>query len=210
MMTLLVVVLMILSALVIALPGTQGREYGMNPAATSSGNIQPNPTLNVNVSWSTFQHGWNPLEYNNGTANLTLNAQASTLYPNYISVNPADIQANGSLTNNGLGTNKTSWDSYFDHLLSSTPQTISIKNGAAIDTFNTSTTEAQSAGIYGTIPITYYPSDNIAYDYLTMIVGFSGHALTGAQAWILFQNGTDSAQSPTSTTMQPNQIQYVS
>ena len=102
-MTLLVVVLMILSALVIALPGTQGREYGMNPAASSSANIQPNPTLNTNITWSTFHKGWNPLEYSNGSGNLTLETGMSSIYANPISVNPADLVAPGALQSDKLG-----------------------------------------------------------------------------------------------------------
>ena len=94
MMAIFVATVMILSALVIALPGMQGREYGMNPAVTSSSNIQPNPTMNVNITWSIYHNGWNPLEYNNGTANTTLNTDLSTIYTNPISVNPADLQSN--------------------------------------------------------------------------------------------------------------------
>ena len=181
-------------------------------AATPSSatvHIQPNPTMNTNVTWSTFYHGWNPLEYNNGTANVSLNAEPSNTYVNYISVNPADIQANGTLTYNGIGVNKTAWETYMTSPYTTTPQTITQSKGVLKDAFNTSATTSEAAGMFGVIPITYYPSNNIEYDYLTMIVGLSGSDVAGVSAHIAFENGTGNQQT-TSTTILPGQIQYVS
>ena len=135
--------------------------------------------------------------------------EPSTFYQNYITINPADIQANGTLTNNGLGANKTTWESYFDFAYTSTPQTVSNSNGILTDKFNTSTTDGQNAGLYGNIPITYYPSANINYDYITMIEGLSGQNITGVSADVVFENSSASqSESATTTTIYPNQIQY--
>ena len=211
MMAIFVATVMILSALVIAFPGMVGREYGMNPAATSSANIQPNPTLNTNVSWSVFNHGWSPLEYSNGSANLSLNAQPSALYPNYISVNPADIQANGTLTHDKLGSMTTAWDnlSWVDYSGTGSSASITtLPNGEIQIKDNTSTTVSVGAtyGLY--IYTSCFPSNNPQYDYLTIIAGLSGPAMTGVSASIEVWN--ESASAGFIGTMYPGQTSYLS
>ena len=211
-MTLLAVVLMILSALVIALPGMQGREYGMNPAATSSSNIQPNPTLNTNVTWSTFTDGWTPLEYSNGSANLTLNAEPSVFYANYITVDPADIQANHTLTNDKLGTMTTTWENTTWQATGSTGEgsyeTDTIQTyGSLTVKANTSSTTAETSGYYITVPLSDFPSNNLQYDYLTGILTFSGAQISGVSATMKISNQTSVDQYVTIT---PGQSVYFS
>ena len=214
MMTLLVVVLMILSALVIALPGMQGREYGMNPAATSSSNIQPNPTMNVNITWSTYHKGWSPLEYNNGTANLSLNTQLSTLYVNPISVNPSDIKANGSLQNDKLGSSNDIWENtslYTDDSTTndSSYARITSSNGYLEICGNTSQEKYTQAEYSITINVANFPSNNLAYDYATLMYGLSGAPMTGVGARIGFVNSSyDGARF--GSEIHPGQVAYIS
>ena len=56
-MVLLVTLLMLLEAMAGTAP-----VQSINPAAASA-NIQPNPSMNTNVTWSMFHSGWNALEY---------------------------------------------------------------------------------------------------------------------------------------------------
>jgi hypothetical protein len=199
MMTLFVAVLMILSALVIALPGAQGRENGMNPAATASGTIQPNPILNTNVSWSTFYSTWAPLEYSNGSANLSLNAGMSTFYSNPISINPADLVASKTLQNDIVGGKAWGSTTNTTGAISSGGVGTVISHGiyttAGVneDYISTNTTDAGSTNDVITppsIPIADYPSNNILYDYLTVAFQLKGPHLTGANAYIIVENQT--------------------
>lgn len=135
--------------------------------------IQPNPTVNTNITWSTFYHGWSPLEYNNGTANVSLNAQESTVYANPISVNPSDIAAKGTLQNDKIG------GSYWNASTGSTGNTApgevykqgTVTTGGATQLWesgNQSAAGAASEGRIIGITTTSYPSNNLAYDYLTV------------------------------------------
>ena len=192
MMAIFVATVMILSALVIALPGMQGREYGMNPAATSSANIQPNPTLNTNVTWSVFHNGWNPLEYSNGTANLTLNTAYSSLYANPINVNPLDIK--GSIQNYtkriANSTTNLEWNEINPlgewaggsrgGVGGGAVFTLSNTSGLVQFTLNTSAASANEQGAGICIDTASLPSTNLQYDYLTASAEItSGTLITG-------------------------------
>ena len=226
MLAIFVAILMILSALVIALPGMQGREYGIHPAASASsqGNIQPDPLLNTNVTWSTFNAGWNPLEYSNGTANLTLNAELSSLYANPISVNPAHIiyasnstWMNASLFatrvfNTGIGT------------VISTPTKTTYEGVPAIEaTVNTSAAATNIGVLDIQIPLTDMPSNNLAYDYVTAAGIATGKSLptgsgvflgtnnaTGVNINLVSQNATGLHETHTPTTGNTGQPFYMS
>ena len=190
-MAIFVATVMILSALVIALPGTQGREYGISPAAaTSSSNIQPNPTMNTNVTWSVFHKGWSPLEYSNGTANLSLNAQASTYYANPISVNPADIQ--GITGNYAPALNQSNWSHSPDWVIP-TGATGSTTNttGLMTTTLTGSNCGTSVADEHLFIPVTSLPSNNPSYDWFTIIYNTSGPTVTGAGTYAFFANATN-------------------
>ena len=196
MMTILIAVLMILSALVIALPGMQGREYGMNLAVTtSSSNIQPNPTVNVNVTWSAYHNGWKPLEYSNGTGNQTLAANPSGFYANPISVNPVDLQSTYLTNSNATGTPFNS--SHLATLTSSSTnggavQTASYANGIYTLTENTSAADSNTGQWYlpGYISDTLLPSNNMAFDYVTVAFSLSGQSMTGVSAHFAIWNST--------------------
>ena len=192
---------MILSALVIALPGMQGREYGMNPAVASSGSIQPNPTLNTNATWSTFHQGWSPLEYSNGTANLSLNAEINTAYNNPIAVSLQDIkstQLQGTVKGIGAFDNVSAWkpanvanggDAATGSL--SPWQSESNTSGYLKLTTNSSTTSEDGLGAMINIPISDMPSSNGQFDYITMIYGATGQQVTGLYLNNMIQNQTN-------------------
>ena len=198
MMAIFVATLMILSALVIALPGSQGREYGMNPAATASDNIQPNPTLNTNVTWSTFYNGWSPLEYNNGSTNLTLSANPSSIYANYTRVNPTDIQAAGALQKDNVGTQNKTWEN--------ATWTANVNTGDGTGSFSIASQHLSmklndSATTHNTyivgleIPISSLPSNNPSYDYITYAGALTGTSMTGVYGVLYLSNSSGQSQS---------------
>jgi len=192
-MTILLVILMILSALVIALPGMQGREYGMNPAATTTGNIQPNPTLNTNVTWSTFHSGWSPLEYSNGTANLSLNTQLSSFYPNPISVNPSDIVSTALTNDSWAGQNWLNPANWSAVSLYGSTTTVSNPTKTQVEiAINGSKAGAVTPAINGqTALISQLPTSNLAYLYET-VIGYttSTTTMTGACISLYIQEGS--------------------
>ena len=193
MMTILIAVLMILSALVIVLPGMQGREYGMNPAVTSSGNIQPNPTLNTNVSWSIFNSSWNPLEYTNGTANLTLNAGTSAFYANPISIKTQDIISKGHLQGNNVS--GTIWNTATPTTSNTYAKTGTINIGSESEPYLTinGSGSTGTGAIMSSMPVittSSLPSDNLQYDYITYGAFLTGTDITGANAHLTIFNGT--------------------
>ena len=168
--------------------------------------IQPNPTMNTNVTWSTFYHGWSPLEYSNGTANLTLNTQPSTFYQNPISVNPLDIQSS-QLYNTSTGYNDLSRWSYlpgntFGSALTQHIATSTQINGHPAIIFQTNGTSTVATQWIPATSISFadYPSNNIAYDYLTVIANISSSFTASGQAlYFTVENttGTETASSVT-------------
>ena len=166
-----------------SLPATGAHPETATQASISLAAIEPNPTMNGNITWSTFYNGWSPLEYNTSTRNSTLNASLSTYYTNPVSVNASDVQTkalNGTSTVpfsamqmwHGAGANTTT-----------TTNSITLTN-------NGSATEA--AGIYYQIPITDLPTSNLAYDFITLEGSISGIKLTGQQGQITIYNKTTS------------------
>ena len=138
-------------------------------AATPSGgtvHIQPNPTLNTNVTWSTFYHGWNPLEYSNGTGNQTLNAGLNSAYGNPLTINPADIQSSSfkeTLGTSGIYWNKT-YNTYGGNL-----GTLSPGAGKLTMVTTSSNTTVAQGKLYWNISSAYIPSLNPQYDYVTIL-----------------------------------------
>ena len=141
-----------------------GSAFAATPS-TGTIHIQPNPTMNTNVTWSTFYNGWNPLEYSNGTANLTLNAQESVFYQNPISINPADIQTNAlqGKIGNIAWNQSSSWN-----LGNGGTGTLSTYNGVEINTSSLDTGVNQ-ARFYINVSEAYLPSANPAYDYISIL-----------------------------------------
>ncbi len=161
--------------------------------STSATNYQPDPTLNTNATWATFYSGWNETEYNNGTANVSLNAGLSTFYKNPISVNPSDIEAYGLLQNDKLGSDKY-WNDTGIWSTSGTAGTLktgTIGNGTTLSfTVAGNSTNGTSSTIYSSIPIADYPSNNLKYDFITGILSLSGPTVTGVNSYFYFTNST--------------------
>ena len=177
------VVFAISIALIFLMAPVAAASHSINPAvtSTSTGNYQPDPTLNTNATWATFHHGWNATEYNNGSANVSLNAGLSTFYQNPITVNPMDISAQaleGNITGINLGaiTNWTTAGAQGGAVFSSIS-----KSGHTISTsLNESASATQGNAGAGTmlisklIPTTSLPSSNANYDYITVAWNMEG------------------------------------
>lgn len=177
-------------------------------AAASPTSYIPNPTMNTNVTWSTFYNGWSPLEYNNGTGNQTLNAGLSSIYANPISVNPIDTQSAYLTNSNSTGTPFNS-----SHLATASSasggsvQTESYANGIYTLTQNTSasSTEYNGWNLPGTLSDTILPSNNLEYDYITVAYSLSGPAMTGVSSSLVMWNSTGTSANAANTTIYPGQ-----
>ena len=199
--------IVILIALMFAFMPAGESMHGITPeAATSS--IQPNITLNTNLSWNTFYPTWSPLEYSNGTANLTLNTGLSTIYKNPISVNPTDIVAPGLLQNDNLSKapaweNLSTWTE-----LGGAWSTGTIGNSKTISITTTlANTNSTANGGYILIPITDYPSASPQYDFLTVAYSLSGPDTIGVNGAINLWNTTGGT---TPLAITPGQTGYMS
>lgn len=189
-------------------------ESSTQPAVSVS-NYTPAPTMNTNVTWSIFNNEWNTLEYSNGTANHTLNTDLSSIYPNPISIDPADIVANGTLQND-----KAAGIIWNEQKL---PTDSTITDGSKITldnmtiggvnepqmSINASEAGSTTQGIgFPEIPISTLPSSNPAYDYITIGYSLSGPPVAGANAWINILNGT--SQTNNHFMLIPGQVEYIS
>lgn len=166
----------------------------------------PNPVMTSNITWSTFYHGWNPLEYSNGSANLTLNAKLNPAYGNPISVNPTDILAAGTLQGEPLYTGGKDWNGSLS--TASTPTGGSIaKTGAgtangeptAYVEENTSASASNVLAAVTTIGMleSNLPSANLQYDYITAVIGVSATtAVTGAYGLFYISNSSGVSSFP--------------
>lgn len=182
---------------------------------------EPNPVLNSNVTWSTFYSGWSPLEYNTGSENTTLNASLNPSYVNPISINPSNIIAPGTLQNNRIGTNGYYWNAstVWIEIGNSTSTTaskfkISAINASGRTTYTISAQTNYTTGINiglaaQSIPIANYPSNNLAYDYLTMSYSITGKALTGVYANLELGNSTGK-NTNAGAQISPGQTNYIS
>ena len=153
---------------------------------SASKGIQPYATMNTNITWSDFNSGWAWNEYNNGTSNLSLDTGLSKFYQNPISINPADIVAPGILQEEKTGGTYWNETSYWG---------INTPNGGAVTTLatytyngesiiqssmNTSKAAANDEIITNAAtPLANMPSNNPAYDYITIIAGVNGPTITG-------------------------------
>lgn len=164
-----------------------GSAFAATPS-TGTVHIQPNPTLNANVTWSTFYNGWSPLEYNNGTANLTLNAGLSTFYQNPITANTQYLQT--SFPNEYAGIqlyNKTLWSGSGSAAAGAVQSTTNTSHSI---TYSVNESDAGSSSSTETIsiPTSDLPSANAQYDYFTIAGNIT--AYTGMDFSPLLGNST--------------------
>ena len=179
---LLVVAVVVASVLFILTSAAPAVQTAMAQPSTASNGYQPEPTMNSNITWSDFQNGWAPLEYNNGTANLTLNTEISSIYPNPFSINASDIQAaqfnqpiGGMYWNNTASYYETPpADGQVQHFYSSTI------NGEPAITYGINGTSQIAQEMHTGFQVLWstLPSNNYQYDYFT-IKGF----ITGTSAF---------------------------
>jgi len=166
-----------------------------NPISTG----QPIISENTNITWSSFNQTMAPNEYLNSTGHPEyINAEPSLYYPNYINIDPADIIAKGTLQNNQVGS-IANWGNlnnfgYPSHP-GNTTETMSYANvsGAGMIQFSEQVTGTMGGGFmpFGVqINAQNYSSQNLAYDYLTMIISVHFPADSGASAHIYVYNST--------------------
>lgn len=185
-----VVILFVFSAAAPAMSSSQVNSF------TSQANLPPNPELNSNVTWSEFYSGWSPLEYNNGTANLSLNAELNSAYANPISVNPSDMQSSLLQTNSPIQWfNLTSLSSitlggsgahngFFIHNVNGQKALTIYGNGTAAG--------ANAIIIAWKVPVKDLPSSNLQYDYIQLAGFTAGTTETGFYASAIPENNTHS------------------
>lgn len=197
------------------MPGAQA-QAGAQPATTIS-NYTPAPTMNTNVTWSSFENGWSPLEYSNGTAYENLTAGFSAFYKNPISVQTQDIVASGVLQNDSVGgtiwndAKPTAGGSPSGGAIATVGNTTIAGINEPFLTLNASEAATNSLPIFDSLPTiqsSQFPSNNIQYDYLTFGMHLSGPALTGAYASVNIYNG--SATKLAVMTAFPDQAYYFS
>ena len=165
-----------------------------NAAATSQ-SILPNPVMNTNITWSTFYNGWSPLEYNTSTGNNTLHTQLNPSFANPISINPLDIVS--KQLNPATATNLSKWS--IQPATNGSVATLGTNNGIYI-TLNESAQAATKTYNLYTISPTSLPSNNLAYDYITIGFKLTGTPQTGPIANFYANNGNASYASPTINT----------
>ncbi len=164
-----------------------GSAFAATPS-TGTVHIQPNPTMNANVTWSTFYNGWSPLEYSNGTANLTLNTGLSTFYKNPVTVNTQYLQTGFSNVYAGIQLYNTSLWSGSGSTAAGAVQ--STTNTSHSITYSVNESDAGSSSAIDTIsiPTSDLPSGNAQYDYFTIAGNIT--AYTGMQFSPLLGNST--------------------
>lgn len=199
--------LMAIAIIGMATGGIAG-QGGISPeVATHS--VIPNPTLNSNVSWQTFYNNWSTLEYNNGTANKTLNAGLSTIYKNPISINPTDIKTSslqGKVA--GLQWQNTSNWIYNTPNNANITTTISNTSSSLIITSTGLNNVNQFTRIH--IPISNLPSSNLQYDYLTMIFSVKSSTAIINPVEIGINAGNNTASSPIQEIYITNETDHLS
>lgn len=181
-----VVMIFLMSAAAPAMSSQQ-----VNPAtSTSSGNIQPEALLNTNATWSTFHNGWKPLEYSNGSANLTLQANLNSEYQNPMTVNPADIQQ--TQLKGPLGTSDIQWNkTYYNY--GGNAGAVTTGKGEISMTTSSSNTSSNVGKLYWNISTAYTPSITPSFDYVTMILQNTQTGTGNAYISVGVGNGTNLA-----------------
>jgi hypothetical protein len=175
-------------------------------AYTPQDNLEPNPALAGNVTFSTHPGGAAALQYTDSFGhwqNLSANLDPTVRDP--ITLNPSDALASGVLQANKLGgTGGLAWNatgSWSSSVQGGAVQTIAqtTVNGAVgiSDTVNTSLHGADTPLAYITIPKADYPSTTLSFDWLTItgFVTFPATSYTGT-ARVQFNDGSSCYVNP--------------
>lgn len=194
-------------ALIFLMAPIGAASHSISPATITSTNYQPNPTLNTQATWSTFNSSMAYNQYINATGGKAyLNVQNGT--GNYISVNPGDIQSK-YLQGDNI-TTLGAWDSTAWTLSSNGGlQTTIGKSGTSeyITATENSTAAGNVVGSY-IIPLSDLISNSPTFNYLTVQYKFTGDAQTGTDAKMCIFNGTDGTASNSVGIIYPGQSGY--
>ena len=184
-----VVILFVFSAAAPAMSSSQASAF----TSQTNANLLPNPVLSSNITWSSFNSQWAPLEYSNGTNMKNLTANLNTEYANPITINTADI----SSTSLHKAVDGQYYNSTTPKIIYQAPTAGSIfKHGTKGTTIymeeNGSKQGAYYAGEEIAYPVTSIPYNNPAYDFVTITGYLTGAKLTGVNAQIGITNNTTS------------------
>ena len=188
-----VIVSIAIAVLFLSQPLAQAQQ-GAAPMTTQTTTGQVTPVLNTNVTWSLFNSSMSPNEYLNGSGDPQyLNAEPSVYNPNYITVIPADISSPQLTGNDQLG-----WKNSANWTVQNPPNgggvsTITNSTSGIQMTSNESNSATSSPEYKLTIPDSALPSQNPAYDFITIIANSS------------MPTGSTIAINPTNATRQYNQ-----
>lgn len=154
-----------------SVPAQAGTGNHQQETGFTSVNYIPQPVLNSNITWSIYHNGWKPLEYNNGTlkGNKTLDTGLSQIYANPITVNPEKIQTAYPKTYDKIQLfNPANWLSYGTGTRGGMDPIQTNASHSFTYSVNESKAEPTTTYILISIPTTDMPTQNTAYDYITM------------------------------------------
>ena len=176
--------------------------HSISPASATQTNYQPNPQLNTQATWTTFNSSmaWN--EYLNGTGKPAyLNVENGT--GNYITINTKDIQAkalsNDKLPNGYYANSSSAYSVGYQEVPQGGAVFSSIGSNPVSVSLNESNAAAQGCTGSGTGIGTMINVNNISsnpnFDYITAQYSFTGPAAVNAYANIEIFNTTTSSTS---------------
>ena len=185
-----------------SVPAQAGIDHSQQETGFTTTSYIPNPTMNSNITWSTFNSRYAELEYQNDTGHHNLTAQPNPQYANPITINPANLIMNGTLQNDKIN-NKTWNVMQASHGATATYSITSDGNitmGGIKEPYtevNTSQTENLQSW-FSSLPKTYLsqlPVTNPAYDYFTVGAEILAPTpYTGINLRIQIVNGTGNQQ----------------
>ena len=198
---------------------------------STQANLLPNPVLNSNVTWTTFNSSWQELEYNNGTGLRNLSGTPNPFFQNPITINTSDIvsqELHNPLYSKTYWNNTTEWSENaggkgFPTNGATTSISESVTNGENTITITGNSSKSGSSGAIGyhmNIPTSDLPSTNYAYDYLTLsgynqvndnVAGYSYQiGIFNSSNYGTFLNATNGTITTKGTYLQANTPFYLS
>ena len=160
--------------------------HSISPDTTSSTNYQPNPSLNTQATWNTFNSSMGFNEYINTTGNPAyLNVQNGT--GNYISIIPGDIKTNLTYPSYAVPSKWGVMNTVGDIQGASYVNNTYTEGYAGNDIYLNITTNANDPSTDGLgiiIDLSDMPSSTLSYDYFTLQYIVSGKDITGMQTFV--------------------------
>jgi len=196
------------------------REPAIAPAMIPQAITQANQTMayeNTNVTWSNYNSSMARNEYLNGTgAPNYINAEPSTMFKNYISIEPSHIIAPKVLQADGLGNLNTTWDRSLWGTNGAVANVSVSSSWANVSNMPEEKLMVDISGSHGSIwaYMSYainapnYSSQNLIYDYLTAVTSVSVPTNSGALGALMLWNS--SAKGTDFIKNQPSGVYYLS